>query len=626
MNKLLIVTPNEQIYQTALDIVTEAYIEAKVVQASSDTVVELVKNEFMNAVGVVVARGNHAHLLKTQTTLPVVDIVLTGQEMAVLLEQACAMIGHPHPRIAFVGFRYMFSDCEPMARILQAEVDVYYASSGRDVPNAVDRAIQEGAELIIGGEIACRHARQKSVLALFMDSMKESIRNAVRSALHMMEALQLEQRKNAEFSTLLNNSFNALLKLDPSGKIEVTNHMAEKALRKSAQELVGTDFLSLPGLQPSVAQEDALSGHRSLYSTVLRMGRESYVANIASIDIDGRNDGFIVSMQEFGAIDDLEDTIRRERRHMGYVAHARFAEYNTHSAAMTSMLDDARQYAIYDVPLLLSGPQGTGKIRLAECIHNASPRQENPFVVIDLSVLSLQSQTEQIFGLDTVPAIRGLLPLAQKGTAYIDHADLLTAESQHHLYNVLCHGHYHRGTSQTLTPISVRLLFGTSRNLVAMAEEGAFLKPLAEMMSRMELRHPALRERAEDIPLLLDRAMAQAATKYKKPTFLTDDAIALLIHYDWPGNVGELEKLCEKATILAHANQIDAAFLQERVLPQRMEAQPQQAIYVVSNEEENALRSALRACGNDRQAAAEMLGISRSTLWRRMKKYSIEDA
>ena len=137
MNKLLIVAPNTSIYQSAMDIVTEAQLDAKVVQTSSEHIVELVRKEFANDTGVVVARGHQAQLVRSQLSVPVVDIVLSAMDMIILLDRARRTLTVPRPRIAFVGFRYMFSDCSPLADILNVDPYVYYAPSGMEVPFVV---------------------------------------------------------------------------------------------------------------------------------------------------------------------------------------------------------------------------------------------------------------------------------------------------------------------------------------------------------------------------------------------------------------------------------------------------------------------------------------------------------
>ena len=380
MSKLLVVAPNTDLYKHATEIVQEAFLQVSVIQATSENVLSLVENEFAGDTGVIVARGHQAQILRSGQKLPVVDIVLSGQDMALLMDRARKQLSHSHPKLAFVGFRYMFSNCELLAQILEVDACIYYASSGREVPQVVSQAIEEGAELIIGGEMACRAAARHGLPYLFMDSMKESLRSAIRTALHMMEALRIEQRRAAEFSTFLDYSFDSILRLDKDGRIVSANYLAQKVLGSDPEHLLGTPFFDRPEVSVSSALKEALAAHRSLYSTVLRIGHESYIANCASFDFEGTHDGYLISLQAFGLIDDLEQKIQHERRRQGYIAHTTFDAYPPHSQALGSVFDNARQYAQYDMPILLTGASGLPKKDLAECIHNDSFHREAPFV------------------------------------------------------------------------------------------------------------------------------------------------------------------------------------------------------------------------------------------------------
>lgn len=622
MPEMIIVAPNQQLYDIARDVVSHAGLQAKILQATSENVVEKVTSELGNNTGVVVARGNHAHLLKTRLRVPVVDIVLTGQDIAVLLENACKRLNHPHPHVAFIGFRYMFSNCEPIARLLGATVDVLYASSSPEIPSVVKRAADSGAEMIIGGEIACRSADELGVPSLYMDSMTESMLNAVRIASHTLEALQIEHQKTAEFMSLLDYSFDVILKLDDAGRILLSNYRAEKVLGRTAGELLGLRFTDLTGAQNNTALTDALARHRSLYATILRIGNNSFVANIASVGVDGRHDGFIVSLQEFGAIDDLEERIRLERRSQGYVAAAKFSDWRTASPRMRTVLDSAAQLAQYSIPLLLAGPPGVNAPRLAECIHNAGMYARNPFVTIDLSVLSQSAQSEQIFGSEVGGAnIRGLVSQAQKGTAFFRHVELLTPENQRQLLNLMLNGQYRRVGAQAMIPLSARILASTDRDLNALADRGDFLPPLARELTQRSLTLPPLRERAEDIPALISAAMDRLAARYKKHPTFSPAALSRLIRYSWPGNDAELLALLEQACMLARSNLMDEDLL--AALPGFRQAEEPDKLVVVTGQEELALRRALDECGGDRVRAAALLGVSRSTLWRRMKKHGL---
>ena len=619
MIRLIIVAPTQQIYEIAENIVANAGIEATVLRCTSENVVRSVREAFGGDAGVVVARGNHAHLLKSETSYPVVDIIINGQELAECIGRACRMLSHPRPRIALAGFRYMFSNPEPIARLLDAEVDIYYASGSAAMEATVERAFREGKELIIGGELACAHAERLGLKSVFLSAQRSSVHDAVRMAVQMLRAMNAEREKSLEFRSLMDHSFDAIFRLDAEGRITALNELAEKAFNSTANQLIGQPFLSLPGLEAVSDFRNALQSRRSLYSCALRIGNASFVARVACIEGESEQAGFIITMQEFGIITNLEEQIRLQRINRGYVAQGRFEDASPASARAAALLDDARQYAQYDVPLLLAGPAGTRLRWLAECVHNASFRRMNPFVVADLSSIPPSEQLEALFG-NRSSGPESLIALAQKGTLLLSHVDLLEPEAQYCLQNLLQNGRVQLSARQTASRPDVRVLCATHRDLRELCGEGRFLPPLAQTLERFRLDVPPLRERREDLPDMIRRFMRRQESQYKKSVRFSADAMEALLRYDWPENDRSLEELCARATLLAREREIRLCDLPAFL---RAPASPDAPVLLVVNPEERALRQALQDAGGNRAAAAEALGVSRSTLWRRMRKYGV---
>lgn len=622
MNKLLVVMPNRLLYDAARDIVEKAGIEAEVIETTSDHVVEDARRAMEGCTGVVVARGNQAQLLKRCGDFQVMEVIFSGQEMARFLDEACRQIDHPRPRAAFVGFHHMYSDIDSLGKLANADVNIWYAGSSAEVIPTVDRAVADGAEVIIGSENACNYARSIGVKTVFVDDSYECIRDVLRKALFVMNAMRIEQRKTAEFTSLLNYSFDAILKLSLDGVIEIANFVAEKAFGCSAAELIGRRFTDLPRLELSDAVYEALEQRKSLYSHVVRIRNERYLMNIACVDAAGQALGFILSLYAFGSVDDLEERIRQERIQQGNTARRKFKEFTSKSPKMRLLLADAAMYAQYDLPILITGETGTEKKRLAECIHNASLRKKNPFVQTDLSVLPLSSQTELLFG---QAKTNGIVYQAHKGTLYIRHVHLLTRESQHQLLNLIRYEQYYGSGQHLPTWASVRVICSTDEDLMALAKREQFLFPLAQKLTDYELRLPPLRECPEDIADLIAANMTFAHAHTRKQIAFTPDALELLMRFSWHGNHREMAIFCEKAFLLARGSRIDADFLAQHLLGAQEEQQDAAPLLVVSSAEERDLRAALAAHPGDKAAVMAALGVSRSTLYRRMKKYGIAE-
>ncbi len=169
MIKLLMVAPNPIVYDAAVHMTKNILPDVEVIQSTSKQVVENVKKSMEGCMGIVVARGNQARLLKKNVEFPVSEIVFLGQKMASFVKCACDMVDHLHPHIAFVGFLHMYSDVDSIAELAQADIRVYYAGNSEMVATVTENAIREGAEVIIGSENACTYAGQRDLPTVMVD-------------------------------------------------------------------------------------------------------------------------------------------------------------------------------------------------------------------------------------------------------------------------------------------------------------------------------------------------------------------------------------------------------------------------------------------------------------------------
>lgn len=628
MAKILIVTPTQQMYEQAQAVIFETHIDAKAVLASSETVLDIARQEEQAGAAVVVARGNHAHLLKGELGIPVSEIVLSGQELALLIAQAKEMSGKDYPRIALVGFRHMFSNPEPLAQLLKADVQIYYAAPPIDMSVVVDKACIDGADVIVGGELAIQHASERGVKTLFLKSTKESILTALSAAKRVLYGIELERRKANEFMSLLNYSFDAILKLNPDGRVTIVNYMAEKLLHRSASELIGLSISELLDIGEDSAIAQAMQKRKSAYSIVVRTQRDAFIANIASLSLDGSNEGFILSLQEFKRIDEMEETIRSDRYNRGYHAKSTFSQFVTISPRMQEMIGDAQQYAQYELPILITGDFGSSMLQLAECIHNAGIRSKNPYVAVDLSALSPAMQEAQLLRDAGDGQGKNLFEIAHTGTLVLESVDMLDIQGQYQLLNVIRKGCILSADGRRILPVNVRLICTTCKDLYSLVRQGRFLEPLYAYVSQLELNVPPLREHAEDIPQLLKDFMTRFAGKYRKFITITPQAQALIHAHPWNGDILQLNLFCEKLTLLTRDKEADEEFVKKHLPhtfsengePPKNESRVPPVVY---SKEEAELLAAIDLVGTNRMVLAEHLGISKTTLWRKMKKYGL---
>ncbi len=628
MAGMIIAVPNKEMFQQATEILSGQDTLAQVLLTTSKTVVQDVSALGGEDFPVVVARGNHAKLLKAETPFTVVEIVLSGQEMALLVEAACAMTGKENTNVAFIGFPSMFSDPTPFAHVFKANIRIYTADGEPEIEAQVLEAIKEGADVIVGGEIAMKYANARGCQALFLSSTSESIYMALRTAKRVLYGIAMENRRSQEFMALLNYSFDGILKLDLNGVITLTNYMAESFFKKPARDLVGKNVLKLFDTLPEDPLEKALAAMENAYSLILRTHQEAYVANLAVLNLEGEMNGFILSMQAFNQINKLEEAVRTDRIGRGFVAHHTFKDIHYVSKPMVKALETATRYADFDLPVLISGPYGMEKHIWAEAIHNAGGRRKNPFVSINLAHLSPNAQQDALMRMQSDAQGRSVFENAHRGTLLIENVDLANSDSLMILIRVLSTGTLLKPDSRLPLPVDVRVICTCSKDLYAMTTDGSFPPALYYRLAQLDLHLPGLSAFPEDIPIMLAQELERLCRKYRRYVSISPKAQAVLHAHAWNGNIEEIASFMEKALILNKEREIGEELVTQLLEPYQQEVRQHThppAAPVLYNAEESRLKDALNQARGNRAECAELLGISKVTLWRRMKKYGMID-
>ena len=629
MAKVIMIVPTNEMRQDALSLLTIAQIDAEVLAENSATVLSRVSEAKKNGALVAIARGNHANLILKHLDIPLVEIRLNGQSIAELIVQAVKAANKPHPTVAFLGFRNMFSDIAAFESILGVRTLEYLVDSSEEIGDTVRRAKAEGSDVLIGGEIALGVAREIGLPAVFLRSTKEDLLGALRTAKRVLYAIELEKKNTVEVTTLLNYSFDGIIKLDPEGMITKVNYMAERIFRRGANDLIGQPLTRFFDEQDGRVITECLKSMERQQSFMLRIGRVSLIANLANLAVNGGSEGAILSFQEFGAIEAMEEIIRQDRYSRVQKALRRFTDLNSKSPDYSAALLDAQKYAQFDLPILLHGEIGTGKRTLSECIHNASLRRNNPFITMDCAGMPDALQEEMLSGNERNSALKS----AHTGTLFIDNIDRLTSAAQYQLLCGLRDGVVWQLDRLKALPVNVRIIAATSGSLYSLAVQGSFNLQLYSMLSQLEVSLPALRDRPEDIQDLADLYIARYCTKYRKHFVLTPEARGAIAAYSWPGNLMQLNLYAEKLTLMAEEKVISADFVLRSLpgsyadtpaSPEHKAKNPPMVIYS-SPEAEKILRLLDKHNGS-RTKAAQDLGISKTTLWRKMKEYGIQNS
>jgi two-component system, NtrC family, response regulator HydG len=341
---------------------------------------------------------------------------------------------------------------------------------------------------------------------------------------------------------------------------------------------------------------------------------------------------------------------REVRRLRDEVERARgVSEIIGSSPVMKQLLALVQRVASSDASVLILGESGTGKELLARTVHRLSGRRDGPFVAFDCSALTPSLLESELFGHErgaftgAARARRGLFREAHGGTIFLDEIGDIAPEVQNKLLRVLQEREIKPVGGDAFVKIDTRILAATNKNLKELASRGAFREDLYWRLAVVPIEVPPLRERREDLPLLVTHILSRrrgagGAGGRRWPTRISPTALSRLAAYSWPGNIRELENVLSRAAILSDGDEIQAQDLPplagtrdpdgaEVALPDDVAADGRSLKDIVADAtravEKQALRDALSRSGGSPSKAARLLGISRASIYNKMKEYGI---
>jgi two-component system response regulator HydG len=312
--------------------------------------------------------------------------------------------------------------------------------------------------------------------------------------------------------------------------------------------------------------------------------------------------------------------LRRETRELRDRLNERYRFENIIGASpeMQAVFKTISQVADSRATVLITGESGTGKELVAAAIHQHSGRSAGPFVKLHCAALAETLLESELFGHERgafTGAERkreGRFERAHGGTLFLDEISEISAATQVKLLRVLQEREFERVGGNETIEVDVRLIAATNRDLKQLVHEGRFREDLYYRLNVVELRMPALRERASDIPLIAMHFLKKYATENGKAIErFSEGALERILHYPWPGNVRELENAIERAVVLCSGSQVEPTDLPNEIAPHvGAKGAPEIPGSTIADLERYAILKTLEACGGSTTRAAEMLGIS----------------
>ncbi len=444
------------------------------------------------------------------------------------------------------------------------------------------------------------------------------------------------------WKTIIDTMHEGLMVLDPVGNILAVNPAAERLTGYSAEELIGNNCRTLnctgcdiygrgAGTQwCSLFVSGAVRAKKCLISDKNR--RAVHVVKNASVlkDSEGRLLGAVETFTDISEvvrqkleIDSLRRSCRLEEGHHGLLGE---------SQPMLDLLELIENVAQTDAPVLIHGQSGTGKELVARAIHEESPRNASPFIKVNCAALNENLLESELFGHEKgaytgADRMRiGRFEAAHEGTIFLDEIGDIPLSTQVKLLRVLEEKEIERVGDHKPISVDVRIVSATNKDLETLISQGLFREDLFFRINVFPLSCPSLAERLEDIPVIVQNFIETNTAKGgKEISGLMPEAMAALLTYSWPGNVRELRNTIEYASVLCPGGWIQKEHLPPKIaMDNKMMSFNTRSSKASWQEERENLINTLRRLKGNQSEAARALGVSRVTIWKRIKKYEID--
>ncbi len=635
--KIAFIAPDKNLADRAKQLISALGEEIEVYQGSLEEGLKIARHVVKNGANIIISRGGTGNLIKSNLQIPVVNLETSGFDIINTINKAVTYSNN----IGIVGFQNLISAYERVNKIMQntfsAQITTAVINDGREAERKIKQLYRLGIRVFIGGYTVIDAVEKLGFHGVLIETGNDTIVEAIRHAKNILEVQLKEKEKTEILKSIIDFAYDGILGVDSKGIITVFNPVAEKIIGIKAERAIGKP---VDDVVENTRMDCVLKAGEAELGEIQNIGDTSIVTNRVPILVEGEVLGAVATFQELDKIQKMESKIRKKLLFKGHVAKAKFEDIIGNSSAIIQAKEKARQYAEVDSTVLILGETGTGKELFAQSIHNASSRFDKPFVAVNCAALPENLLESELFGYvegaftgAKKGGKAGLFELAHEGTIFLDEISEMSPMLQARFLRVLQEKEVVRLGDDRVIPIDIRVIAATNRDLYSQVERGEFREDLYYRLCVLRLEIPTLGKRIEDIPDLVNYFIEEKSRRLGKTIKgVSPEALAKLVNYCWPGNVRQMENIIERAVVLCKGKEIDVDIIFEVMngAPNfSKEYMQNTSVGVISSEgllkraEGEIIKKVLEDTKGNKTLAAERLGISVTTLWRKLKSLDI---
>lgn len=580
-------------------------------------------------IDVLVAAGSNGAYLRQHLDLPVVLVRVGGYDIMSALGRARSISS----RIALVTHGAIPTEVERFNDLFGLGIEQHSYRTTDDARNCVLELRARGIEVVVAPGLVTDLAEAAGMSAVFLYS-EDAVREALDDAVEMARLSRMEAAKRERLNTILGQLRDGVVAVDMNERIETLNPAMARLLERPAVDLIGR---KLSDVSPELSLLRTLRDPRVEIDELQKLGTRAVLTSRLPITEQGAQTGAVLTAQDPESIQRVDRDLRARRHKPAANVRYRLSDLVGTSPSIVHARSLAAQYARSDATVLIFGESGTGKELLAQGIHAASKRSNQPFIAVNCGAFPESLLESELFGYEEgafTGARRGgklgLFEAAHTGTIFLDEIGEMPVSLQTRLLRVLQEREILRVGAIEPTRVDVRVIAATHRDLTERIGTGEFRRDLYYRLNILRLELPGLRDRRQDLPELAAHLTKKIASR-TGIDITRDQRVQKLLdaarNYEWPGNVREFENLIERIAMLEQNADAAVADVQLRELVPEIfssASADRSASSIASRREESEaqlIQRVLEECDGSYAKASERLGISRTTLWRKLKRY-----
>lgn len=582
---------------------------------------ENVKSSELNG-DVIIARGLTASYLSNllQGSFTVLEIPMSIDDVQTAIEKCFHLYGKG--TIAILVTSEVLYCLEERIRLMGDEARLYEVSFNSNIPEIVRKAVEEGADFIIGGNEVVNVANEMGYKGVKIQAGRQSIRQVIDEAWNIHVYQTEKEAQVSRLEAIVENIGEGIIACDKHKNITECNRFAQEFLEKTMSNILG---LQISKVEPRFDRTPFEKLREPEHGTIISINGTDVAMSRIPVIVNEEFESGVIVIQKLSQIQKIEEESRLSVMKAGMVASHVFKDILGNSASIVEAKQIAMNYAKVNANVLLLGETGTGKEMFAQSIHNASNRQNKPFVAVNCAALPESLLESELFGYvggaftgASKGGKAGLFEMAHTGSIFFDEISEMSLQLQGRLLRVLGERKIMRLGHDKVIPVDVRIIAASNQDLEALVSQGRFRKDLFYRLDVLRLSLPPLRERPEDIPELVTNFVEHFDKSNNMTKHMIDPSIfPYLQTLEWPGNIRQIRNFCERLSTIVFESIITMRDV-ERCITQRSESS-----YSRIRSDKERIVEAINGCDGNKSKAAEVLGYDRSTLYRKMRRYGL---